>query len=283
MTGRSPHPDPDGHHDDLDPSDAARLTLLVPDDARALEADRLAWLAEEHDARTAPRDVLEVHQTWRVDSGPPRRPRRRLAIIAGATAVAVLGMSVIGAALALIAPRQPAVATAPATRLASGANDPGQLGGPLPTVTLAADANTVAGNVAGTGSATGTDTVVSTDLRPGVVAIVPAECADCSARLTQIAAQAGEYRLPVYLVGAPGQEDQLQGLADALTGHPTAVLIDPSSTLRRTYQTSGSGSTSLLLLLVRPDGRLYTVVDDPGSGVRLESSLVQIGLPTTSH
>jgi hypothetical protein len=142
---------------------------------------------------------------------------------------------------------------------------------------VALDAGTSSDVVGGTGS------VISTDLRPGVVALVPVDCADCTARLTQIGAQASEYRLPLYLIGAPGQEEQLRGLADALTGHPSAVLIDPSSTLRRTYQTSGSGSDSLLLLLVRPDGRLYTVVNDPPSGARLESSLVQIGLPATSH
>jgi hypothetical protein len=278
MTGRSPHPDPDGHHDDLDPSDAARLTLLVPDDARALEDDRLAWLAEQHQPRPAVAQRLEVRH---VDPRPGRaRPRRRLAIIAGVTAVAVLAMSILGATLALFVPHNPAT-TAPATRLASGANQPGQLGGLLPQVTLATDAGASAGADPGSGPTTGT--LSSTDLRPGVIALVPDVCSDCTARLTQVAAQAAEYHLPMYLVGGPGQEEQLRGLAEAMTGHPTAALIDPSGTLRRTYQDASSGGEALILLLVRPDGRLYTVVNDPPNGARLEASLVQIGLPATSR
>ncbi len=275
MTGRSAQPDPQGHHDDLDPQDAARLTLLVPDDASALEGDRLAWLAEVQAGREAGpsggrgerHDAIAVRQRL----GGPQvfvapRPRRRLAILAGVTACAVLAMSVLGATLALFSPgaRPLVTATVP---LAVSPAEPGSLGALLPAATLTSD----------------TGSVASTDLRPAVVALVPVGCTDCTQRLANVAAQAAEYQLPLFLVGGPSQHAQLQTLASGLAGRSVQTLLDRNLTLRTTFVPVASGSDSLLLLLVRADGTLYTVVDNPAAGTRLEPSLVHIGSSTAGH
>ena len=47
MTGSRFDPAPDGHHDDLSLAELDGLTLAVPDDPRELEADRLDWLDEQ--------------------------------------------------------------------------------------------------------------------------------------------------------------------------------------------------------------------------------------------
>jgi hypothetical protein len=272
MNGRSAQPDPQGHHDDLDPQDAARLTLLVPDDASALEADRLAWLAElaDLDAGRAgsPGGPAEGHHTLtmrqRRRALVSPRPRRRLAILAGITACAVLAMSLLGATMALFSPGARPLVT-PQTPLAVGSADPGSLDGLLPAATLTSD----------------TGSVASTDLRPGVVALVPATCTDCTQQLANVAAQAAEYRLPLFLVGGPSQHAQLQTLASGLAGRSVQALVDRNLTLRDTFAPAAFGLDHLLLLLVRADGTLYTVVNDPAADMRLEPSLVHLDTTTS--
>ena len=266
MTGPPAHPDPEGHHDDLDPQDAARLTLLVPDDASELESDRLAWLAED---RAAPVDLLDPLDMGRHDGDPrkPRpRPRRRLAILAGVTACAVLAMSVLGATLALFSPGG---GTTPAARtpLAVATADPGHLDGLLPAATLTGD----------------TGSVASTDLRPAVVALVPSGCGDCAQRLAAVAGQVADYGLPLVLVGGPTQHTQLQTLAASLVGRPVSALVDRDLTLRAAFESTATGASSLLLLLVRADGTLYTVVNDPAADAPLGSALVHIGTSAAGH
>lgn len=265
MTGPSAQPDPQGHHDDLDPQDAARLTLLVPDDASALESDRLAWLAEEQ---------FELDHDGQRDPGLGRRhvlrhaprPRRRLAVIAGITACAVLAMSVLGATLALFSPGGRA-ATTPRTPLAVSSVAPGRLDGLLPAATLTGDNGAVA----------------STDLRPAVVALVPTGCVDCAQRLATVASQAAEYQLPLVLVGGPSDHAQLQALATSLTGRSVTALVDRNLTLRTAFESTATAPNALLLLLVRADGTLYTVINDPAVDARLEPALVHIGVATAGH
>jgi hypothetical protein len=258
MTGRPAHPDPEGHHDDLDPADAARLTLIVPDDARALEPDRLAWLAEDHDRPRLPRlDSLALPEITLVASRHPR-PRRRLAVVAAITACAVLGLSVLSAGMALVSPNNRPSTTS--TPLAVASADPGELDGLLPAATLTGD----------------TGSVASTDLRPAVVALVPSTCADCGSRLANVSSQAAEYGLPLVLVGGPDQHAQLGDLAGRLP-HQASALVDREQTLRQTFAATATSPDSLLLLLVRADGTLYTVVNDPAADARLEPALVHLG------
>jgi hypothetical protein len=272
MTGRSAQPDPQGHHDDLDPRDAERLTLLVPDDASALEADRLAWLAELHAGPTrGPRGSADFltgqrsgqHRRHHGSGAALPRPRRHLAILAGVTACAVLAMSVLGATLALFSPGAPPVA-APRTPLAVGSVAPGVIGGLLPAATLTSD----------------TGSLASTDLRPGVVALVPVTCSDCARRLANVAGQAAEYQLPLFLVGGPTQHTQLETLAAGLSGRSVQTLVDRDLTLRTAFATAASSPNSLLLLMVHADGTLYTIVNDPTADTRLEPSLVHVGAIT---
>jgi len=265
MTARSGRPDPEGHHDDLDPQDAARLTLLVPDDASELDPDRLVWLAEDTGAGRVDRRPLPGHRVDDVDRPSwARRRRRRLAAVAGVTACAVLVMSALGATLALFSPSAPA--PGPGTALRVTDVSPGHLEGLLPAVTLAGDNGSLA----------------STDLRPAVVAVVPTTCPDCSRRLSSVAGQAAEYGLLLALVGGPTQHQQLQDLAGSLAGRQVVTLLDRNQTLRSTFVATGAGTSGLMLLLVRSDGTLYNVVDDPAADARLEPALVQLNTPATS-
>ena len=127
-------PGPDGRHDDLDADELAGLALLVPDDPRSLDADRVAYLRDLRDRAG--------------EGGPIARLRARAGSgrlgMTGPTIVLVLAfVAVIGSSLTLFTPRA-GTSTALIAPLAT--NPPagvGNIGGLLPDTQVMVDGTSV--------------------------------------------------------------------------------------------------------------------------------------------
>lgn len=160
--------------------------LVVPDDASSLEADRLAWLAEQRSLRRRRRlRRLVFTRQWEHFgmSGP---------IVVGCLLLTAL----VGTLAVVFVPRPawPEPAPAPLTsaavaRLTTGG---GVLGRRLPTITLDGDVRPV----------------TATDLRPAVIVLTSPDCG-CSDVLRAVYRQARQFRLTVWLIDTrhPGEHD----------------------------------------------------------------------------
>src|SRR5512144_715343 len=227
-------PDGDGRVEPLP------LPVVIPDDARDLERDRVAWLREQRAAR---RRAQWGRLTGDVGSDP--------------TAVRILGGIVVLAGLAstlllLLANWTGERATqVPAARpLAAAAAPPGSVGGHLPS-----------GRVRLGGAP-----VPLQALRPAVLVLVPPACR-CDRAVTDVVAQAGEYHLPVYLTTSRDLTQVTRLAAGAGHGRARGVL-DPEAVLERTVAPHG-----LTAVLVHADGVVGAVVNDSRPGARLEPRL----------
>ena len=249
---RSGRPSPDGHHDDLSDEDIAGLSLIVPTDARELDADREQWLRE---------GGFTSSPAWPLPPTAPRGPRaadheqrrqRRLGIITAAVllcAVVVVAMSGVMGAFVLPAP--PSLMSA--VPLADATAERGEIGGLLPEATLAESTTPIAASA----------------IRPAVIALIPNPCSQCVKLLQEVRRQATEYGLRLTLVGTPDQAEQLAEIDRALGTILLDVLIDSKRELSQAY-----GSAVPTLLLVRDDGIVANIVRDPPDNLRLESVLV---------
>ena len=250
---RRPGPSPDGRHDDLPPDQWRELSLDVPDDPRALDADRQQWL----------REVSESPEAAPL-FGKPRRSRparsgQRLVITAAVLLVSLVVVAVSGllASLALV----PATQGPTPAPLAADVESVGKVGGLLPVVSLS-EANPLADT---------STPVAAQSLRPAVIALVPDDCADCAALLRAVAGQASQYQIPLTLIGPTSQGEQLTTLAAELGTFRLDVLTDSSGDFRDTF-----GNAQPTLVLVREDGVIVDVVRGAQEGDRLESALVQL-------
>jgi hypothetical protein len=225
--------------------------VVVPDDARALEGDRSAWLQLQRRG--------ERHRRW------DRRWRAVLLTrrwerygLSGPLVVAVLVLvALLGAMVTVLGPSHP-------DRPASAPLAPG-------------GAATAQGAAGGEGSLlpdlelrTATSTRSLRDARPAVLALVPAGC-DCQAAVDAAFAQAAEFRLRMWLLAPPGGLLDVRRLsADVGNGSATPVE-DTGGTLRGAYAARG-----LTLLLVHADGVVRRVVRDATAAVRLEGDLTTL-------
>ena len=145
-------PDPEGHHDDLDQADLEGLSLLVPDDARSLDADRLAYLEElREQARHGWRRMVFTRRWVRFGlSGP-------------LVTLVLVGVTIVGSLMVVFAPKpQPVPGPAP---LAVGApGQVGEVGGLLPAESVMANGLEVA----------------LRSVRPAVFVLVPRDCPECN-------------------------------------------------------------------------------------------------------
>lgn len=216
--------------------------VLVPDDASSLEPDRLAWLAEQRAVRRR-RRLRRLIFT---------RRHERFGISGPIVAICLLLTALVGgiAVAAIPRPRQPEPAPAPlasvplASATSVGAPSAERstgdvLGRRLPPVTLAGDVRPVS----------------SSHLRPGVIVLVPPDCR-CAEVLTAVFRQAREFRLVMWLIGAPRPDEsrtatraRLVALDEAGTAGAARWAVDPSGTLWQTL--AGRGAT---LIAVRSDG-----------------------------
>jgi hypothetical protein len=249
---RSGRPSPDGHHDDLSDDDIAGLSLIVPTDARELDADREQWLREGGFTSSPvwPLPPTISRGSRAVDL--ERQRQRRLGIITAAVLIcALVVVAMSGVMGAFVLPPPPAPTSA--VPLADATAEPGEVGGLLPEATLAES----------------TTPIDARAIRPAVIALVPNPCSQCVRLLQEVRRQATEYGLRLTIVGTPDQAEQLADIDRALGTIQLDVLIDSKRQLSRAY-----GSAVPTLLLVRDDGVVADIVRDPPDNLRLESVLV---------
>ncbi len=213
----------DAHDDHISP-----LDLVIPDDISELDAEVRAYHRELRRERRQDywRRVLFA-RGW-----------RRYGMSGPLVVLILVLVSLIGSMMAFLAPQ---VSPRPPRRPLAAVTTPvGQPGGLLADATVSVSDDGVLKS--------------ARDLRPGVLALVPADCA-CQTAVDQIYRQAAEYRLMLYLIGQAGQKKQLDQLNRQATSGGALVAIDAIGALASTYAARG-----LTLLPVRGDG-VVTVVD----------------------
>lgn len=229
--------------DDRPPEDdLPQVDVVVPDDARDLDADVRAYHREQrrrhhehaatHGAAGGSQPALRLHWAggWALSAG--------LMVVLGVVAVL----------LAMFSPRAARTGALPITGNHTAA--PGEIGGTLPDTTL-----TIAGK-----------RVPVIDLRPAVLALVPPVCR-CTGTLQSVRRQSMPLDVPFYVVERPAGSSARSGL-------PAGLPVDGSGgTLAATDHTGVLSATYLegapTFVLVHADG----VVREVLSGVRASDPL----------
>jgi hypothetical protein len=212
-----------GLHGDHDDYGLPKVDVVVPDDARELDRDVIAYRREMRQRRRQER--------WQRLG----RPFTRYGIAAPFIASAVLIALISGVLMSVISPRpNPRTVQVPPTgpqRLR-----PGDVGGGLPAGTVIFRHKRVP--------------VTQLVNVAGVVLVVPRAC-DCDAAAQSLIRQAGGQRLQVWLV-ADGRTDKDDGdiarLATSATPGAALVADDPDRVLSSAYKAAG-----LTAVLVRTD------------------------------
>jgi hypothetical protein len=226
-----------------------RVEVIIPDDARELDRDLIAYRREERQRRR--------RQRIRRLTGPFTRYGLATPIIALALLIAVVS----GTLMTAFGPRSvvPRVSGTPATS-GSGTLQPGRPGGLLPD-----------GKVTITGRPEG----AIRDL-VGLVALVPEGCG-CDQAVRDVTAQAQKYNLRRFLVGShswsKATAKELRALADT-AGNGAKVVWDEAGVLTSTYHASG-----LTLLLIHTDGVLRDVRLNVRPGLNLQRELEKLRSP----
>jgi hypothetical protein len=212
-----------GLHGDHDDYGLPKVDVVVPDDARELDRDVIAYRREQRQRRRRER--------WRRLG----RPFTRYGIAAPFIASAVLIALISGVLMTVISPRpNPRTMQVPPTgpqRLR-----PGDVGGGLPT-----------GNVIFRHKRVPVSDLVNV---AGVVLVVPRDCR-CEAAAQNVIRQAGSQRLQVWLVAddrTDKDDKDVSTLAAATAPGVTLLADDPGRVLSTTYKATG-----LTAVLVRTD------------------------------
>jgi hypothetical protein len=236
--------------------------FVVPEDASALDADRLTWLAEERARRRRERfgrRALTRHGERVGVSGSIVVACLAAVVLVGTLVVVVAPSGTRPQLVSQVSPRALAdvppievppartgspAAGAPSLEVSTGA----MVGRRLPETVLESDAGRVG----------------STELRPAVVLLVPATCG-CVASVAALYRQAEEFRLPVWLVSA----------GESARGRAQLVRLDPDGTRRSVRWAEDPGSIlqrslrarGLTVVLVASDGVVASVVRNiPAAG-----------------
>jgi hypothetical protein len=222
------------------------VNVVIPDDARELDRDVLAYRRELRAQRRRERLRRLL------------RPFRRSGLGGHAAfipAIAVcLAVSLVGGALLSVVTMSPAAAP---TRSAAKTPAPATAGLPeLPSGTVRLDGRPVA-----------VRTLVTS-----AIALVPDNC-ECDAQLGRLAGQAVAAHVGLYFAGAGQAVGQLPALA-ARDGDGAAVTVaDDNSVLATAYRPRG-----LTVLLVFEDARVR-VVRNPGAAFQLTAAMRGLGRP----
>ncbi len=242
-------PGPDGRHDDLDADQLEGLALLVPDDARSLDADRDAYLREVRGRRFG-RGGPDGYRRWLVlralGGGRPSGLAGPLLLVL----LVVVGL--VGSTLSVFSGS--AANDLTQTPLAVDPQQPvGSVGGLLPGTTV-----TIRGEEFGLRSA-----------RPAVLLLVPTSCPDCGAVLRSVRSQVAEYRtLGWMLIGPATQQTQLKALSTNELGGSAIVAADDADLMGAAYSPQG-----ITAVLVRDDGIVALVARGITATTRLETAL----------
>lgn len=219
------------------------LDFVVPDDISELEPDITAYRREQRTLRRR-----RVAARWGI-AAPARRH-----LVAPLAALCLLVAAIAGSVLVSLDPRSapPVTARAP---LARTGYPQGSVGGLLPDVVLT-----------GQGAR-----VHLRELRPAVVALIPARCG-CTNVLDHLAAQADEAGVDLVIVAPPGGGGELDALLSGMhVGAPSAG-VDAAGTLARYYRPSG-----VTAVLVAPDGQVpYRPVRGVSATTDLQGELFQM-------
>jgi hypothetical protein len=243
--------DPDRDDFGLPPVD-----IEIPDDARELDRDVQAYQRELRAQRRRRRA--------RRLRAPLTREGMVLPLLAGCLILALITSTllIMFAADQTGMPEQPghvATQTAPKRPAATSQPTAGQVNGPLPTGEI-----TVAGQTVPLRSVAG----------PAVLTLVPPDC-KCAPTLRELTTQAAQARVPVYLVAASGDAQQLTALAPRPAPGTVKLAEDPGNVLFRTYGRSG-----LTTILVRSNGSVASFGPVPQRG--LQASLRQLSPAVTA-
>jgi hypothetical protein len=238
-----------GLHGDPDDYGLPEVDVVVPDDARELDRDIIAYRRELRQSRRRER--------WQRLA----RPFTRYGIAAPFIASAVLVALISGVLMTVVSPRpNPRAVQVPPTgpqRLR-----PGDAGASLP-----------AGNMIFRHKRVPITDLVNV---AGVVLVVPRECG-CDAGVQNIVRQAGDQRLQVWLV-ADDRTDKDDGDVSRLAGSspPGAVLVadDPDRVFATTYRASG-----LTAVLVRTDRIVRRIIKGLQGGRTITADLRALQTP----
>ncbi len=150
--------------------------------------------------------------------------------------------------------RPATVEQTPPSQLATAVQQDGSVGGLLPRGSVDQDGATRS----------------LREVRPAALLLLPAEGAD-QAMLDAVRLQTASYGIPLMLVGPPTREALLEETAQDIGAGTVSVLIDKASAIAESLDLPAvSGAT---LIVVGTDGRIHSVVENPSSGIRLESVL----------
>jgi hypothetical protein len=208
-------------------ADASWADVVVPDDISALAADVEAYRREVR------RDRRRAWQS-QVMSKPGILP---LSIVS----IALLLAGIVATLLTVLAPSQRDTGLTKLPLATKNLAATGSPGGLVPQVSLQGD-----------GAA-----VLSTELRPSVIALVPLGC-NCTKLLNGLAGDANSVGYPLNVVTGSGTDEA--ALRSTVTGGRSQVFLDPavssepSASLYHAMKAVG-----VTLVLVAQDGRIYTV------------------------
>ena len=249
--------DPDRDDFGLPPID-----VVIPDDARELDRDVQAYQ----------RELRALRRKRRVSRlrGPLTRDGMVLPLLAGCLMLALLtstllimfaadqtGMPTLPRSTVTQSP--PKHAPTPATRAT------GQIGGPLPAVTVVIGGKSVQLRTA-------------TAAMPYVLTLVPQGC-NCAPALRQLSTQATQEGVHVYFVGTPAVMSQLDGLVTAAGQARARIAEDTGNVLGPMY-----GQKGLTAILVRRNGTVASVIPQLPQQKRLAAGLQQIAaVKTAAH
>lgn len=221
--------------------------VVVPDDASALEPDRLAWLAEQRRRRRRAR-MRRLVFTRRWD---------RFGLSGPLVVICLVLTGCVGALAVVFAPRPSSpfptaepLAAAPALEVPVGrtTSAPDVAGRLLPQVPLAPDVAPTGGRV-----------LDVRDLRPALLLLVPADCS-CAPAVKALYKQAREFQLTTWYLAPGGSADARVALArlDAEASSGGARwAVDEQDAVSLTV-----GASGLTAVLVRGDGVVVAVLRD---------------------
>jgi hypothetical protein len=222
-----------GLHGDHDDYGLPKVDVVVPDDARELDRDVIAYRRELRQLRRRER--------WERLG----RPFTRYGIAAPFIASAVLIALISGILMSVISPR-PGQRPLRARPAGPSTTRPGEAGGALPQGRI----------VVGQRRLPVSDVVNVA----GVVLLVPRDCG-CDVTVAAIARQANSLQLQVWLVadGRGGKDaDDVRHLGETTTHGLAIVAEDPDRVLASAYHAGG-----LTALLVRTDRVVREVLRNP--------------------
>jgi hypothetical protein len=245
MNGNPIEPPSGSEDSSSDSSHDSSPAFIVPDDARELARDVEAWRREERWRRRRERVEqlsIPIPRRWRAPADRPgdrpsrgRRPGATVPIIA----LRVVAVALFAATATLVSTRgNPPTRPAVPLQLATPTAAPGTAGGLLPAATLTTD----------------TGTTAARDLRPGVIGIVTQGC-DCRDAVDSLARRAATNALPLYLIGAANQRDNLDTLM-AVSPPNVHALIDDSGAF------DAYAPTGLTVVPVHADGVTAAAIRD---------------------